>query len=72
MWLPVQEWNSQHGHDAEVLIGVEDVFRRDPSAAGASTGWGVTSGRFGVQFLQFTLAGAPGHPVFCRMPELIQ
>lgn len=67
----VQEWGKEHGHDASVLLGVEDVFRRDP-AAGAGSGWGVGAGRIGLQFQQWTLAGAPHHPVFCGMPDLIQ
>lgn len=66
---PVQEWNRDNGHDAEVFFGVEDIFRRDPS--GGSTGWGINQGRFGVQFEQWTLAAAPGHPVYCNMSKLI-
>jgi hypothetical protein len=65
-----QEWNKENGNDAEVLFGVEDVFRRDPAAR--SSGWGVNAGRFGMQFEQWTLAGAPGHPVYCSMPAFIQ
>ncbi|KAI8474887.1 MAG: hypothetical protein J3K34DRAFT_406116 [Monoraphidium minutum] len=66
---PVQEWNRENGHDAEVFFGVEDVFRRDP--IGGHSGWGVNQGRFGVQFEQWALASAPGHPVYCGVPQLI-
>jgi hypothetical protein len=52
------------------MFGVEDVFKRDP--AGGGNGWGVTSGRIGVQFQQWTLVGAPNHTVYCNMPELIK
>lgn len=65
-----QEWNRENGHDAEVFFGVEDVFRRDP--AGGDAGWGINQGRFGVQFEQWTLASAPGHPVYCDMARLIR
>ncbi|KAF8060288.1 OCH1 [Scenedesmus sp. PABB004] len=58
---PIQEWNAENHNDASALFGVEDVFRRDPRQAGSS-GWGVSGGRFGVQFEQWTLAGAPAHP----------
>jgi hypothetical protein len=53
-----------------VLLGVEDVFRRDPLVDGNS--WGVNVGRFGVQFEQWTLAGAPHHEVYCRMSKYIR
>lgn len=66
-----QEWNSENAHDASVLLGVEDVFRRDP-AAGSGSGWGVRAGRIGVQFQQWTLAGAPHHPVYCSMTDRIE
>ncbi|KIY98196.1 Initiation-specific alpha-1,6-mannosyltransferase [Monoraphidium neglectum] len=66
---PVQEWNRENGHDAEVFFGVEDIFRRDPSSGGA--GWGLDQGRFGVQFEQWVLATAPRHPVYCGVPQLI-
>lgn len=66
---PIQEWNAENANDAEALFGVEDVFRRDPGAG--DTGWGVQAGRFGVQFEQWTLAGAPRHPVYCAMPGFI-
>jgi hypothetical protein len=68
---PTQEWNRENDHDAEAFFGVEDVFKRDPLAPGAA-GWGVTSGRFGVQFEQWALASAPGHPVYCDMARLIR
>eukprot|EP00877_Chromochloris_zofingiensis_P000526 jgi/Chrzof1/10474/UNPLg00402.t1 len=67
---PVQEWNSEHSHDADVLIGVEDVFRRNPS--GPPSSWGVVTGRFGIQFAQWTLAGAPGSKVYCAMADMIR
>lgn len=66
---PIQEWNRENHNDAEALFGVEDVFARDPGAG--SSGWGVSSGRFGVQFEQWTLAGAPHHPVYCNMHGFI-
>ena len=53
-----------------MLLGVEDVFRRDPLVNGNS--WGVNVGRFGVQFEQWTLAGAPHHEVYCRMSKYIR
>jgi hypothetical protein len=53
-----------------VLLGVEDVFRRDPLAG--TSGWGVVAGRWGVQYQQWTLAGAKAHPVYCAMPDLIR
>ena len=65
-----QEWNREGHHDADVLLGVEDVFRRDPLVDGNS--WGVNVGRFGVQFEQWTLAGAPHHEVYCRMSKYIK
>lgn len=65
-----QEWNRENANDAEAMFGVEDVFKRDPSGGG--TGWGVTRGRMGIQFEQWTLAGAPHHPVYCNMPGFIQ
>lgn len=66
----LQEWNRENHNDAEALFGVEDVFARDPGAG--SSGWGVSSGRFGVQFEQWTLAGAPHHPVYCNMHGFIR
>lgn len=66
----MQEWNIENGNDADALLGVEDVFRRDPNAG--NTGWGVSSGRFGIQFEQWTLAGAPNHPVYCNMNSFIR
>lgn len=65
-----QGWNREAGHDADVLLGVEDVFRRDPLAG--TSGWGVVAGRWGVQYQQWTLAGAKAHPVYCAMPDLIR
>eukprot|EP00775_Hariotina_reticulata_P002194 gene2194-2512_t len=53
----------------QVMFGVEDVFKRDPLAGGS--GWGITAGRFGIQFEQWTLAGAPHHPVYCNMHNFI-
>lgn len=67
---PIQEWNSENHNDAAALFGVEDVFKRDPGSG--STGWGVATGRFGVQFEQWTLAGAPNHPVYCNMHGFIK
>ena len=67
--LLLQEWNGENGHDADVMLGVEDIFRRNPTDNGSS--WGIHHGRFGVQFEQWTLAGAANHPVFCKMPDLI-
>ncbi|GBF90195.1 alpha-1,6-mannosyltransferase subunit [Raphidocelis subcapitata] len=66
---PVQEWNRENGHDAEVFFGVEDVFRRDPLAG--DSGWGQRAGLFGVQFEQWALASAPGHPVHCGVARRI-
>jgi hypothetical protein len=68
--LPYQEWNIENHNDGVALFGVEDVFKRDPAAG--SSGWGVSSGRFGIQFEQWTLAGAPNHPVYCSMPTFIR
>lgn len=69
--LASQAWNSATGNDASVLIGVEDIFKRNLTATAAGA-WGVQSGRIGVQFEQWTLAGAPNHPAFCSMPELVR
>jgi hypothetical protein len=66
----VQEWNQENHNDAEALFGVEDVFRREPNSG--SSGWGVSAGRFGIQFEQWTLAGAPHHPVYCKMDNFIR
>lgn len=65
-----QEWNQVNANDAEVMFGVEDVFKRDPNGGGNR--WGVTLGHIGVQFQQWTLVGAPNHPVHCNMPNLIK
>jgi hypothetical protein len=69
---PAQEWNRENEHDAEVLLGVEDVFRRDPLQPGGGSGWGVRRGRWGVQFEQWAMAAAPRQPVFCGMLDLIR
>jgi hypothetical protein len=66
----LQEWNQENHNDAEALFGVEDVFRRDPGSG--SSGWGVSQGRFGIQFQQWTLAGVPHHPVYCNMHGFIR
>ncbi|KAF6257069.1 hypothetical protein COO60DRAFT_45476 [Scenedesmus sp. NREL 46B-D3] len=66
---PIQEWNRENHNDAEAMFGVEDVFRRDPGSG--SSGWGASRGRFGIQFEQWTLAGAPHHPVYCNMHAFI-
>lgn len=65
-----QEWNKENQNDAEAVFGVEDVFKRDPN--GGNSGWGVSQGRFGIQFEQWTLAGAPNHPVYCNMHNFIR
>jgi hypothetical protein len=70
VFVCLQEWNQVNANDADVMFGVEDVFKRD--AVGGGNGWGVTSGRIGVQFQQWTLIGAPSHPVYCNMPDLIK
>ena len=67
---PLQEWNTENHNDAEVLFGVEDVFKRDPNHG--NSGWGVSMGRFGIQFEQWTLAGAANHPVYCNMHNFIR
>jgi mannosyltransferase OCH1-like enzyme len=74
---PIQEWNREASNDAEALFSVEDVFRRGDAAhpvpSDTSSGWGVAgASRYGVQHQQWTLAGAPGHAVFCGMPERIR
>eukprot|EP00878_Enallax_costatus_P024228 GHUV01025837.1.p1 GENE.GHUV01025837.1~~GHUV01025837.1.p1 ORF type:complete len:299 (+),score=51.38 GHUV01025837.1:56-898(+) len=66
---PIQEWNTENHNDAEALFGVEDVFKRDPNHG--DSGWGVSMGRFGIQFEQWTLAGAANHPVYCNMHSFI-
>jgi hypothetical protein len=66
----LQEWNSENQNDAQVMFGVEDVFKRDPLSG--SSGWGVGAGRYGIQFEQWTLAGTPNHPVYCNMHNFIR
>ena len=52
---PFDEWNAVFQHQAQVLVGVE-IARVEMDL---------------VNFAQWTMAAAPGHPVFLRTVELI-
>lgn len=54
---PIDEWNAQHGHDAAVLLGVENFdAKRKPHT---------------VHVNNWAMAAMPGHPLLARFPGVV-
>lgn len=54
---PVDEWNADHGHDAAVLLGMENFdAKRSPHK---------------VHVTNWAMAAMPGHPLLARMPGVV-
>jgi mannosyltransferase OCH1-like enzyme len=53
---PIDQWDADHGHDAAVLLGVEnyDAGRQHP-----------------LHVVNWVLAAAPGHPLLGSMPGIM-
>lgn len=53
---PIEEWNMEHGLDAQVLLGMEnyDSNRKHP-----------------IHVVNWVLAAVPGHPLLGSMPEYV-
>lgn len=53
---PIDDWNAEHGHDAQVLLGMEnyDANRQHP-----------------IHVVNWVLAATPGHPLLGSMPATV-
>lgn len=53
---PIDEWNAEHGYDAQVLLGMEnfDGQREHP-----------------IHVVNWVLAASPGHPLLGSMPSVV-
>lgn len=53
---PIDDWNAEHGHDAQVLLGMEN-YANDREHPIHVTNW--------------VLASVPGHPLLGNMPSIV-
>eukprot|EP00878_Enallax_costatus_P004173 GHUV01004402.1.p1 GENE.GHUV01004402.1~~GHUV01004402.1.p1 ORF type:complete len:472 (+),score=66.76 GHUV01004402.1:83-1498(+) len=53
---PIDDWNSEHQHDAQVLLGMENYDSKRPRP---------------IHVTNWVLAAAPGHPLPASMPAIV-
>ncbi len=54
---PIDTWNDEHGHDAAVLLGVENYDAERTSSP--------------LHVVNWALAATPGHPLLARLPGVV-
>lgn len=60
---PVDDWNANNEHDAEVLLGLESIY--------AAMNHATDTVEFGAKFTQWVLTATPGQDLFCKISETI-